>query len=152
MRTSVKTIKRKRTPAAASRVAVVPEASKPEVAAPAPSEAVPAAPALVPAAESAVPTTVVALPSVCTVKDAAGLKDSLCAVADESSSVTLDVRAVERIDTATFQLLYAFVRDRAARDLQVAWLGAPSALLDAAVLLGVHALLKLPEKEIGAAA
>jgi ABC-type transporter Mla MlaB component len=95
----------------------------------------------------------VALPSVCTVKDAAGLRDSLCAVVNEPSGVTLDVRAVERIDTAIFQLLYAFVRDRAARDLKVAWLGAPDALLDAAALLGVHALLKLPEKEtVGAAA
>jgi ABC-type transporter Mla MlaB component len=151
MRTSVKTTKRRRTPAAASRVAVVPEAATPESAAPAPTQAVTAAPAA-PAPETAAASAVVALPSVCTVKDAARLKDCLCAVADESSSVTLDVRAVERIDTAIFQLLYAFVRDRGARDLQVAWLGAPSALLDAAALLGVHALLKLPEKEIGAAA
>jgi ABC-type transporter Mla MlaB component len=114
---------------------------------------VPVESAVTQAAGSAVPASVVAFPSVCTVKDAAGLKDSLCAVADQQSSVTLDVRAVERIDTAIFQLLYAFVRDRAARDLEVAWLGAPAALLDAAALLGVHALLKLPEKEtIGAAA
>lgn len=152
MRTPVKTTtKRKRTPAAAARVAAVPEASAPEVAAPAASEAVPAVP--VAAVEPAAPTAVVLLPSVCTVKDAAALKDTLCAVVGESSSVTLDVRAVERIDTAIFQLLYAFVRDRAAHDLQVTWLGAPSALLDAAALLGIHALLKLPEKEtIGAAA
>lgn len=112
---------------------------------PAPSESAP-----VEAAPSAV---VVTLPSVCTVKDAASLKDSLCAVSDEPTSVTLDVRAVERIDTAIFQLLYAFVRDRAARDFAVAWLGAPAALLDAATLLGLSAPLKLPEKEsIGAAA
>jgi ABC-type transporter Mla MlaB component len=146
MRTPVKTTKRKRTSAAAPRVAAVPDASKPEVtAAPATSEAVPN--------EAVAPTAVVVLPSVCTVKDAAGLKDSLCAVADALSSVTLDVRGVERVDTAIFQLLYAFVRDRAARDLAVAWLGAPAALLDGAALLGVHGLLKLPEKEIiGAAA
>ena len=151
MRTPVKTTKRKRTPAAAPRVAAVPEASVPEAAAPAASEVAPAGPVAVSA--PAAPTAVVVLPSVCTVKDAAGLKDSLCAVVDERPSVTLGVRAVERIDTAIFQLLYAFVRDRAAHDLQVTWLGAPSALLDAAALLGIHALLKLPEKEtIGAAA
>jgi ABC-type transporter Mla MlaB component len=147
MHTPVKTTKRKRTSAAAPRVAAVPDASKPEVtAAPATSEAVPAEPV------AATATAVVVLPSVCTVKDAAGLKDSLCAVADALSSVTLDVRGVERMDTAIFQLLYAFVRDRAARDLAVSWLGAPAALLDGAALLGVHGLLKLPEKEIGAAA
>jgi ABC-type transporter Mla MlaB component len=147
MRTPVKTIKRKRAPAA-SRVAVVPKAPESETLATATSEAVPEAPRT----EAAAPASMVALPSVCTVKDAAGLKDSLCAVVDEPSSVTIDVRALERIDTAILQLLYAFVRDRAARNLPVEWLGARPALIDAASMLGVHALLKLPEKEIGAAA
>jgi ABC-type transporter Mla MlaB component len=147
MRTSVKTTKRKRTPPAAPAIAAAaPETSMTvEVAAQVVTETV--------AAEAATPTSVVVFPSVCTVKDAAGLKQSLCKVADEASSVTLDVRAVERIDTAIFQLLYAFVRDRAARHLAVAWLGAPAALLDAATLLGVDALLNLSVKEsIGAAA
>lgn len=144
----MKTTKRKRASAAASRVAVVPKAPESEPATTATSEAVPEAPP----AEAAAAASMVALPSVCTVKDAAGLKDSLCAVVDEPSSVTIDVRALERIDTAILQLLYAFVRDRAARNLAVEWLGARPALIDAASLLGVHALLKLPEKEIGAAA
>ena len=52
--------------------------------------------------------------------------------------------APERIDTATLQVLYAFVRDRLAGDREVTWQGVPAALTDAARLLGVRDLLCLP--------
>lgn len=87
---------------------------------------------------------IVALPSSSTVKDASALKAELMKVLNLSVDVALDVRSVERVDTATMQLLCAFVRDRAARNAGVQWLGTPSAILDAARLLGVQAMLSLP--------
>jgi len=83
----------------------------------------------------------VALPGNCTVKDAAALKQTLCSVAQESATVTIDITALERIDTSTMQLLCAFVRDRAARNQPVAWSGASQAFDEAARLLGVSELL-----------
>ena len=82
----------------------------------------------------------------CSVKDAAALKVSLCAVANESTAVTLDASAVERVDTATMQLLCAFVRDRSGRNQRVTWRGESQALQDAARLLGVRALLGFESK------
>jgi anti-anti-sigma regulatory factor len=81
-----------------------------------------------------------------TVKDAAALKDTLLQVLDASGSVAIDARSVERIDTAVIQVLCAFVRDRAARNLPVVWRGTPQPLLDAARLLGVGAMLALPSQ------
>ena len=84
---------------------------------------------------------VIVLAANCSVKDAAALKSSLCALANESAAVTLDTSAVERVDTATMQLLCAFVRDRTARNQSVVWRGVSQALNDAVRLLGVSALL-----------
>ncbi len=93
------------------------------------------------AAPKAAPGRVLALSSHCTIKDAAALKRDLCAIAKESAEVTLDVGSVERIDTATMQLIYAFVRDRAARDRKVLWEGESQSWRDAVRLLGTGALL-----------
>ena len=109
-------------------------------------EAVAAAPA--PVAASVSETTgepVIVLAANCSVKDAAALKVSLSAVVQESTAVTLDTSAVERIDTATMQLLCAFVRDRSGRNQRVTWLGESQVLQDAARLLGVRALLGFEE-------
>jgi ABC-type transporter Mla MlaB component len=84
---------------------------------------------------------VIVLAANCSVKDAASLKTSLCAVANESGAVTLDTSAVERVDTATMQLLCAFVRDRGTRNQSIVWRGQSQALHDAVRLLGVGALL-----------
>jgi ABC-type transporter Mla MlaB component len=84
---------------------------------------------------------VVVLAANCSVKDASALKNSLCAVANESNAVTLDTSAVERVDTATMQLLCAFVRDRIARKQSIVWRGESQALSDAVRLLGVGALI-----------
>jgi ABC-type transporter Mla MlaB component len=89
---------------------------------------------------------VVSLFSNSTVKDAAALKDTLLQVLDQPSSVTIDAKSVERIDTAIIQVLCAFVRDRAARNLSVTWRGTPQPLLEAARLLGIGALLALPSQ------
>ncbi len=115
-----------------------------EVAAPEAIAAEPAAvePASAPAESTAVDPLIV-LAASCSVKDAAALKTSLCAVANEGGAVTLDASAVERVDTATMQLLCAFVRDRSARNQSVVWRGQSQALQDAVRLLGVGALLNL---------
>jgi ABC-type transporter Mla MlaB component len=86
---------------------------------------------------------VIVLAANCSVKDAASLKTSLCAVANASAAVTLDTSAVERVDTATMQLLCAFARDRGARNQSIVWRGQSQALHDAVRLLGVGALLGL---------
>lgn len=84
---------------------------------------------------------VIGLSSHCTIKDAAALKADLCALASEASEVELDVSAVERVDTATMQLLCAFVRDRAQRDQTVTWKGDSQNWRDAVRLLGAGDLL-----------
>ena len=90
------------------------------------------------------PEPIVTLPSNSAVKDAAALKAALIKVVGLPVTVSLDVRSVERVDTATLQLLYAFVRDRAQRKLAVEWLGCPKALIESSRLLGVHTMLGLP--------
>lgn len=95
-----------------------------------------------PAAVEADP--VIALSSNSTVKDAAALKARLIKVAALPANISIDVRSVERVDTATFQLLCAFVRDRAERKLGVSWVGCPKAFIESSRLLGVHAMLGLP--------
>jgi len=151
----MKTTKRKRSSAAAKAqpgvvasdvAAAAAEVSPVVEAVVEPVEAVAAAPAQ--ADTSASETTgepVIVLAANCSVKDAAALKISLSAIVQESAAVTLDTSAVERIDTATMQLLCAFVRDRSGRNQPVTWLGASQALQDAARLLGVRALLGFDE-------
>jgi ABC-type transporter Mla MlaB component len=92
----------------------------------------------------------VVLAANCSVKDAAALKVSLCAIANESIDVTLDVSAVERVDTATMQLLCAFVRDRSGRQQNVLWRGESQAVQDAVRLLGIGTLLGLESKGVAA--
>src|SRR5687767_10506635 len=71
------------------------------------------------AASGAMSTSALALASHCTIKDAAALKLDLCAMAHEDGDVSIDVAAVERIDTSTMQLLCAFVHDRMERKQKV---------------------------------
>jgi ABC-type transporter Mla MlaB component len=98
--------------------------------------------------EAAVPVAAsqpaIVLAAHCNVKDAAELKQSLCLHLDAAAAVTLDIGGVERVDTATMQLLCAFARDRSAHQRKVEWLGDTRVVRDAARLLGVEALLCLP--------
>jgi ABC-type transporter Mla MlaB component len=86
----------------------------------------------------------IALASSCNVKDAAELKQSLCHYFDDSAPVVLEVGKVERVDTSTMQLLCAFVRDRAAQQRKVDWVGDTRVIREAARLLGVESMLALP--------
>lgn len=90
----------------------------------------------------------IVLASNCNVKDAAELKQSLCLHLDQAAPVTLDVGSIERVDTSTMQLLCAFARDRVAQERKVVWLGDSRVVRDAARLLGVEALLCLPQVEV----
>jgi len=142
---ATKTTKRKRATAQAPEP-VAPEPSP----APAPVEAIVATEAAPATGDepAATPAETISLSSNCTVKDATALKGALLQALDAPEAVAIDAKSVERIDTATVQLLCAFVRDRAARNLSVTWSGAPQPLLDAARLLGVSSLLALPS-EVG---
>ncbi|HEU4601193.1 MAG TPA: STAS domain-containing protein [Steroidobacteraceae bacterium] len=95
---------------------------------------------------------VIALASNCSVKDAAVLKATLQGAEQSVEAVTVDVTAVERIDTASMQLLCAFVRDRHTRNQSVQWRGVSAALDEAVKLLGVNELMHWESAERGGAA
>jgi ABC-type transporter Mla MlaB component len=90
------------------------------------------------------PETALALAAECTVADAASLKERLAGLLDQPLAVTLDVSALQRIDTAGLQVIAAFVRQRAEHDRKVMWQGSAPALTGAAKLLGLTSLLGLP--------
>lgn len=80
----------------------------------------------------------------CTVADASSLKTGLSKLLEESGIVTLEIGAVQRIDTAGLQVIATFIRERESHGRQVQWRGHAPALSAAAKLLGLSALLKLP--------
>ena len=90
------------------------------------------------------PTTALALTAECLVSGASTLKESLAGLLDEPQPVTLDITALQRIDTAGLQVLTAFIRERAGHGRTVEWRGTAPALTSAAQLLGLTALLRLP--------
>lgn len=83
----------------------------------------------------------------CTVAEADSLKAGLARLVDKATAVTLDVSALQRIDTAGLQLLAAFVRDRRAAARAVEWRGSAPALDAAANLLGLRGMLELPGED-----
>ncbi len=70
------------------------------------------------------------------------LKLSLAALLRSVNPVTVDVRGVRRIDTASMQLLAAFARDRRLSELPVRMSGESAAFDEAARLLGLRELLR----------
>jgi phospholipid transport system transporter-binding protein len=80
----------------------------------------------------------------CMVSEATSLKERLAALLDEPQPVTLDVAALQRIDTAGLQVIVAFVRERAGAGRAVEWQGTAPVLATAAQLLGLTSLLNLP--------
>jgi ABC-type transporter Mla MlaB component len=85
-----------------------------------------------------------ALAAECTVSDAGSLKERLAGLLAEPQAVTLDVTALQRIDTAGLQVITAFVRERTSQGRPVEWHGTAPVLATAARLLGLTSLLKLP--------
>jgi phospholipid transport system transporter-binding protein len=84
-----------------------------------------------------------ALASQCTVSDAAALKERLAELLEEPLPVTLDIGALQRIDTAGLQVIAAFVRERTGQGRPVEWQGTAPVLTTAAQLLGLTSLLGL---------
>jgi phospholipid transport system transporter-binding protein len=85
-----------------------------------------------------------AIAAECTVADAGALKSGLAKLLEDSNAVTLDIGAVQRIDTAGLQVIATFVRERESQGRQVQWRGDAPALTTAAKLLGLSSILKLP--------
>jgi ABC-type transporter Mla MlaB component len=103
------------------------------------------------AAKRGADKSVYKLAASCTVRDCAPLKMALSDLMQVESETILDVSAIERIDTAVLQLLYAFVRGRKALNRKVLWQGESECFLEAVQLLGMATHLDVP-KTAGAAA
>lgn len=80
------------------------------------------------------------------IEAAADLKALLLPHLESKRSVTLDASAVERVHSASLQLLFAFVRDRGNAGRKTCIERAAPPLLDAARLLGMSAALGLDEE------
>jgi ABC-type transporter Mla MlaB component len=85
----------------------------------------------------------VSLPAECVIASAPGLRTALLERAGDTGNVQLDASAVQRVDTASLQVLAAFARDRRAGSLPLEWLGVPACLTEAATLLDLTNALGL---------
>ena len=85
----------------------------------------------------------VSLPAECVIASAAGLRAALLKRLGDSGNVQIDASAVQRVDTASLQVLAAFARDRRADGLPLEWLGVPACLSEAATLLDLTNALGL---------
>jgi ABC-type transporter Mla MlaB component len=88
----------------------------------------------------------------CVIANAESLKSQLCQLLPAAAPVTLDLSALQRVDTAGLQLLAAFVRERVAQGREVRTLGAAPGVLAAAALLGLGPLLERDAPQGGLAA
>ncbi len=89
----------------------------------------------------AVRAHIVALAADCTLADAETLKLRLAALLKSAKPVTIDVRRVHRIDTASLQLLAAFAHERRTSSLPFAATGDSGVFAQAARMLGLGELL-----------
>jgi anti-anti-sigma regulatory factor len=86
---------------------------------------------------------VLALAPDLTVADAAALKVRLSRLLGVPGQVSVDAGETRRIDTACFQLLFAFVRDRQAAGKSVAWSATNPEFTSTARTLGLAGALGL---------
>jgi len=77
------------------------------------------------------------------IRIAAKLKSELQTRMEAPGTVRIDASAVERVDTATLQVLAAFFRDMGEASRQAEWCGQSAALERAADTLGLRAALGL---------
>ena len=78
-----------------------------------------------------------------TIRNVTTFPSELAQQLDESGPVRIDASGVERIDTATLQLLAAFVRDMRTDGRAVEWVECSTALRSAASSLGLESALSL---------
>lgn len=71
------------------------------------------------------------------IRDIAALKTELLGVLDAPERIVIDPAAVERVDTAALQLLFAFERDRLAHGRDVQWRAGSPAFTQAVAMLGL---------------
>src|SRR5262245_4810032 len=83
---------------------------------------------------------VASLAADCTIAQAGALKSQLAKVVSASGAVTVDLSSVRRIDTAGFQVLAAFIRERHSAGRDVRCEGASESFTVTAHLLGLSAL------------
>jgi anti-anti-sigma regulatory factor len=91
----------------------------------------------VPKTPAVSPPPVVELGKCCGIRDGAQLKRQLLDLLGRAESVTIDPTAIERIDTAAIQLLFAFERDRLAAGREVTWRTPTAAFSQAVATLGL---------------
>ena len=84
---------------------------------------------------------VIELPVDCTLRHISALRERLCGISDDVQNITLDLRRLERFDTATLQLIAAFARDHVSRGANLLTCGNRPAWDEAAELLGLSAIL-----------
>jgi phospholipid transport system transporter-binding protein len=80
-----------------------------------------------------------------TIRTINSLQTELAERLDESDAVQIDAAAVDRVDTAGLQLLAAFVRDLREQARPVEWVGCSDSMRKAALALGLHEALRLPD-------
>ncbi len=84
---------------------------------------------------------VIVLPVDCSLRNIGALQNQLRGLAEDVHNITLDLRGVERFDTATLQLIAAFARDHTARGANLLTCVNRPAWDEAARLLGLTATL-----------
>jgi len=85
----------------------------------------------------------IALPAECAIASAPQLRSGLLKRLTDARTVQIDASGVQRIDTASLQVLAAFSRDRRAGGLPLEWLGVPPCLTQAASTLDLTDALGL---------
>lgn len=90
-------------------------------------------------------TVMSAIAAECTIAHARALKSRLARVLATRSCVTLDLSAVQRVDTAGMQVVAAFIRERRAAGRPLQCRGATEPFLVTARLLGLSALFTGPD-------
>ena len=89
-------------------------------------------------------SAVIELPAQCLLRDAVEYRQRFLDCV-EVESVTVDVGAVDRIDTAFIQVLLAFARTRAAAKRVITWQRVSQEFAASVNLLGVRSVLALPD-------
>lgn len=89
----------------------------------------------------------VTLPADFRIAAQAAFKQQLLGALDHDA-IVLDGGAVERVDTAALQLLVVFQRELDARQRAPTWQSASPVLTEAADVLGLTQLLKMPAPEL----
>ena len=94
------------------------------------------------AAEAKVDENIFELQSVQDISAVADLHEELKKLF-KHEKVVLDVENVERIDTTSLQLLYAFIQEAKVNNVEVAWRSPSEAMTNSARLLGMEEALQL---------